>query len=305
MYDIIIVGAGTAGLTAAIYARRALKKVLVFEANAYGGQIINTLDIENYPGFEHVDGYTYSTKLLNQAQSLGTEILLEKVLDIKDNGEYKEVITNNKIYQTKTIILATGSSNRKLNIDKEKEFLGKGLSYCATCDGNLYKDKIVAVVGGGNSALEEAIYLAGISNKVYLIHRRDKFSAEDSYIKKVEELNNIEIIFNNNVTKLNGTDKLQSIEITNNDNEKKEITVDGLFVSIGQVPENNNFAKIIDINEQGYIVAKEDCHTNVEGIFVAGDTRTKLLRQLVTAAGDGAVAATEAIKYINKIKESE
>ena len=305
MYDIIIVGAGTAGLTAAIYARRALKKVLVFEANAYGGQIINTLDIENYPGFEHVDGYTYSTKLLNQAQSLGTEILFEKVLDIKDNGEYKEVITNNKIYQTKTIILATGSSNRKLNIDKEKEFLGKGLSYCATCDGNLYKDKIVAVVGGGNSALEEAIYLAGISNKVYLIHRRDKFSAEDSYIKKVEELNNIEIIFNNNVTKLNGTDKLQSIEITNNDNEKKEITVDGLFVSIGQVPENNNFAKIIDINEQGYIVAKEDCHTNVEGIFVAGDTRTKLLRQLVTAAGDGAVAATEAIKYINKIKESE
>ena len=305
MYDIIIVGAGTAGLTAAIYARRALKKVLVFEANAYGGQIINTLDIENYPGFEHIDGYTYSTKLLNQAQSLGTEILLEKVLDIKDNGEYKEVITNNKIYQTKTIILATGSSNRKLNIDKEKEFLGKGLSYCATCDGNLYKDKIVAVVGGGNSALEEAIYLAGISNKVYLIHRRDKFSAEDSYIKKVEELNNIEIIFNNNVTKLNGTDKLQSIEITNNDNEKKEITVDGLFVSIGQVPENNNFAKIIDINEQGYIVAKEDCHTNVEGIFVAGDTRTKLLRQLVTAAGDGAVAATEAIKYINKIKESE
>ena len=228
-----------------------------------------------------------------------------EVLDIKDNGEYKEVITNNKIYQTKTIILATGSSNRKLNIDKEKEFLGKGLSYCATCDGNLYKDKIVAVVGGGNSALEEAIYLAGISNKVYLIHRRDKFSAEDSYIKKVEELNNIEIIFNNNVTKLNGTDKLQSIEITNNDNEKKEITVDGLFVSIGQVPENNNFAKIIDINEQGYIVAKEDCHTNVEGIFVAGDTRTKLLRQLVTAAGDGAVAATEAIKYINKIKESE
>ena len=302
MYDIIIIGAGTAGLTAAIYGRRALKKVLVFEANSYGGQIINTLDIENYPGFEHIDGYTYSTKILEQAQSLGAEVAFEKVIDIKDNGSEKEVITANNVYKTKTIILATGSSNRKLGIDREKELLGKGVSYCATCDGSFYKGKDVAVVGGGNAALEEAIYLANIVNKVYLIHRRDTFSADSVYVENIKKLNNVEIIYNSNVTKLNGDDKLSSIEITSNENVVSEINVEGLFVSVGQVPENNNFAKLINIDEKGYIIAGEDCHTNVEGIYVAGDTRTKSLRQLVTAAGDGAVAATEAIIYINKMR---
>ena len=302
MYDIIIVGAGTAGLTAAIYGRRALKKVLVFEANSYGGQIINTLDIENYPGFEHIDGYTYSTKLLNQAQALGAEILFEKVIDIKDNGSEKEVITVDNIYKTKTIILATGSSNRKLGLDNEKEFLGKGVSYCATCDGAFFKGKEVAVVGGGNAALEEAIYLADIVNKVYLIHRKDTFSADDAYVERLKSKENVEFVYNSNVTKLIGNDKLESIEITNNNGEIKDINIACLFVSIGQVPENNNFAKLINIDEKGYIIAGEDCHTNVEGIYVAGDTRTKSLRQLVTAAGDGAVAATEAIIYVNKMR---
>ena len=302
MYDIIIIGAGTAGLTAAIYGRRALKKVLVFEANSYGGQIINTLDIENYPGFEHIDGYTYSTKILNQAQSLGAEILFEKVIDIKDNGSEKEVITVDNIYKTKTIILATGSSNRKLGLDNEKEFLGKGVSYCATCDGAFFKGKDVAVVGGGNAALEEAIYLADIVNKVYLIHRKDTFSADDAYVERLKSKENVEFVYNSNVTKLIGNDKLESIEITNNNGEIKDINIACLFVSIGQVPENNNFAKLINIDEKGYIIAGEDCHTNVEGIYVAGDTRTKSLRQLVTAAGDGAVAATEAIIYINKMR---
>ncbi len=299
MYDIIIIGAGTAGLTAAIYGRRALKKVLVFEANSYGGQIINTLDIENYPGYEHIDGYTYSTKLLTQAQNLGAEILFEKVIDIKDNGDYKEVITSDNTYKTYTIILATGSSNRKLGVEREKELIGKGVSYCATCDGTFFKGKDVAVVGGANAALEEAIYLADIVNKVYLIHRRDTFSGETAYVEKIKTINNIEIVFNSNVTKLNGEEKLESIEVTDKDNNIRNINVSGLFVSIGQVPENNNFAELVDIDEKGYIIAGEDCHTNVEGIYVAGDTRTKLLRQLVTAAGDGAVAATEAIKYIN------
>ena len=302
MYDIIIVGAGTAGLTAAIYGRRALKKVLVFEANSYGGQIINTLDIENYPGFEHIDGYTYSTKLLNQAQALGAKILFEKVIDIKDNGSEKEVITVDNTYKTKTIILATGSSNRKLGLDNEKEFLGKGVSYCATCDGTFFKGKEVAVVGGGNAALEEAIYLADIVNKVYLIHRKDTFSADDAYVERLKSKENVKLIYNSNVTKLIGNDKLESIEITDNNGDVKNIDVACLFVSIGQVPENNNFAKLINIDEKGYIIAGEDCHTNVEGIYVAGDTRTKSLRQLVTAAGDGAVAATEAIIYVNKMR---
>ncbi len=299
MYDIIVIGAGTAGLTAAIYGRRALKKVLVFEANSYGGQIINTLDIENYPGFEHIDGYTYSTKLLTQAQNLGAEILFEKVIDIVDKNDYKEVITSNNKYETKTIILATGSSNRKLGIDREKEFIGKGVSFCATCDGTFFKGKDVAVVGGGNAALEEAIYLSNIVNKVYLIHRRDTFSAEYAYVEEIKKIGNIEVIYNSNVTKLIGDDRLTSIEVTDKDNNIRDINIDCLFVSIGQVPENNNFAKLVNVDDKGYIIASEDCHTNIEGIYVAGDTRTKLLRQLVTAAGDGAVAATEAIKYIN------
>ena len=300
-YDIIIIGAGPAGLTSAIYAKRAGKKVLVLEAKAYGGQIINTLDIENYPGEEHISGFDFATKIYNQAKNLGAEIKFEKVVDINDLGQEKEIITTKNTYKTKAVIIATGSENRKLGLPNEDELVGKGISYCATCDGNFYRKKTVAVVGGGNTALEDAIYLCDLTEKVYLIHRRDEFRGEESTVERLKQKSNIEFIYNSNVTKLNANDKLESIEVTNKDGSIKTVEVDGLFVAIGRIPENQNFAKIIDLDETGYIISNENCHTNAEGIFVAGDNRVKELRQLVTATSDGAIAAVEAVKYLNEI----
>ena len=299
MYDIIIVGAGPAGLTSAIYARRANKKVLVLEAKAYGGQIINTLDIENYPANNHISGFDLATNMYNQAKELGTEFVFDKVIEIKNYSKYKEVVTNNGKYKCKALILATGSENRKLGLVNEEELVGKGVSYCATCDGAFYKDKVVAVAGGGNTALEDALYLSDIAKEVYLIHRRDTFRGEESTVNKLKGRSNVTFIYNSNVTKLNASGRLESIEITDRDNNKKDLKVDALFIAVGQVPENQNFAKIINLDDKGYIIAKENCHTNRRGIFVAGDARTKNLRQLVTATSDGAVASTEAIKYIN------
>ena len=295
MYDIIIVGAGPAGLTAAIYARRAQKNVLVLEALTYGGQIINTKDIENYPGYEHISGFDFATNLYNQAKNLGAQIKFEKVIDIKE----KEVITTKETYKTKTIILATGLENRKLELENEKELIGKGISYCATCDGNFYKNKEVAVVGGGNVALEDAIYLSDICKTVYLIHRNETFKAEQILVDKLKEKQNIKIILNSNVVKLKSEETLKSIIIKTKEKEQ-EINVSALFIAVGKIPENGNFKKLIETDQYGYIITTENCHTNVEGIFAAGDNRVKQLRQLVTATSDGAIAATEAIKYINK-----
>ena len=298
-YDIIIIGAGPAGLTSAIYARRANKNVLVLEAKSYGGQIINTLDIENYPVEEHISGFEFATKLYNQAKNLGAEIVFEKVVGINDLGNEKEVVTTKNTYKAKAIIIATGSENRKLGLPNEDELVGKGISYCATCDGAFYKKKTVAVVGGGNTALEDALYLSDIVEKVYLIHRRDEFRGEESTINHLKEKDNVEFIYNSNVTKLNANDRLESIEVTNKDGSTKTIEVSGLFVAVGRIPENQNFAKLVELDETGYVKAGEDCHTNVPGIFVAGDNRVKEVRQLVTATSDGAVAATAAVKYIN------
>ena len=298
MYDIIIIGAGPAGMTASIYARRALKKVLVLEAVSYGGQIINTLDIENYPVEAHISGFDFSTKLYNQAVDLGAEFIFEKCVKIDKKNSSFEVYTPNNKYQCRSLIIATGADNRKLRLDREDEYIGKGLSYCATCDGAFYKKRDVAVVGGGNTALEDALYLSNICNKVYLIHRRDEFRGDNSVVDKIKGKTNIDIIYNSNVTKLIGDERLNAIEISNLDGFKKEINVSGLFVAIGKIPENENFKDLIKMDENGYILAGEDCHTNIDGIFVAGDNRTKLLRQLVTATSDGAIAATEAIHYL-------
>lgn len=295
MYDIIIVGAGPAGLTSAIYARRAMKSVLVLEALSYGGQIINTLSIENYPAMPGVSGFDFATNLYNQAKNLGADIKFEKVLEIKD-GSLKKVVTSKEEYECKCVIIATGCENRKLGLPLEEELTGRGISYCATCDGNFYKGKIVAVVGGGNTALEDALYLSDIASKVYLIHRREEFRGEESTLNLLKKKGNIEFILNSNVTKLVGNEKLEKIIV----NDDKEVEVSGLFVAIGKIPENENFRKLIDLDDNGYIDSSEDCHTNVSGIFVAGDARKKDLRQLVTATSDGAVAANEAIKYINE-----
>ncbi len=303
MYDIIIIGAGPAGMTASIYARRALKKVLVLEAVSYGGQIINTLDIENYPVESHISGFDFSTKLYNQAVELGAEFIFEKCIKVDKNVSSFEVFTTSSKYQCKSLIIATGADNRKLGLDKEVEFIGKGLSYCATCDGAFYKKRDVAVVGGGNTALEDALYLSNICNKVYLIHRRDEFRGDNSVVDKIKGKTNIDIIYNSNVTKIIGDERLNAIEISNLDGSKKEINVSGLFVAIGKIPENDIFKDIIEIDENGYILASENCHTNIDGIFVAGDNRTKMLRQLVTATSDGAIAATEAIHYLENMKK--
>ena len=299
MYDIIIIGAGPAGMTAAIYGKRASKKVLVIEAIAYGGQIINTLEIDNYPVAPHISGFDFSTKLYNQAQEMGAEFIFDKVINIKDNTSFKEVITPNNSYKTKTVIIATGAESRKLGLDNEKELIGKGVSYCATCDGNFYRGKDVAVVGGGNTAIEDARHLADLANKVYLIHRKDKLKVESIDADKLKTKENVEIIYNATVNKLIAKEKLEKIEILINGKELKEIEVAGIFIAIGRVPENENFKKLIKTDEFGYIEAGEDCHTNIPGIYAAGDNRKKELRQLVTATSDGAIAATEAIKYLN------
>ena len=302
LFDIIIIGAGPAGLTASIYARRASKEVLVLEALSYGGQIINTLDIENYPANPNISGFELATKMYQQAKNLGAIFRFEKAIEIIDNNGIKEVKTAKHSYFAKTVIIATGSENRKLGLDDEDKLIGRGISYCATCDGNFYKDKIVGVVGGGNTAIEDTIYLAKLVKKVYLIHRRDSFRADDATIKKLKENNNIEIIYNSIVTKLLYDKKLTGIEVTNKlDQRVKNIELDGLFVAVGRIPENQNFASLINLDENGYVIAKEDCHTNYPGIFVAGDNRTKELRQLVTATSDGAMAATEAVKYLNTL----
>ncbi len=301
MYDIIIVGAGTAGLTAAIYARRASKTVLVLEEASYGGQIINTPDIENYPAAAHISGFEFATKLYEQAKELGAEIVFEKVSGIRVNGTVKKVTTDKNTYEAKAVILATGSQNRKLELENEKELVGKGVSYCATCDGFFYRKKTVAVNGGGNTALEDALYLSDLAEKVYLIHRRDAFRGENSTVEKLKEKENVEFVFNSRITKLNASEKLENIEVTDNEGKIRTIEVNGLFIAIGRIPQNEIFAELVDLDDAGYIIAPENCHTRTEGIYVAGDNRSKELRQLVTATADGAVAATEAVKYLSTI----
>ena len=284
MYDIIIVGAGPAGLTAAIYALRARKKVLIFEARCYGGQITNAAIVENYPGFKSISGVDLATDMYNQVINLGGELKFETVLGIEEN----KVITKKGEYQAKAIILATGADKRKLNIEREDEFLGKGISYCATCDGNFFKEKVVAVIGANKVALEDAEYLSNIASKVYLISKDDSLENNAT--------NNIEIINNSKIKKINGDNKLESIEIKNADGKISNLSIDGLFIAIGQEPKNQIFANTIELDNNGYIKTEDGVHTSKPKIYVAGDARAKFLRQLVTATSDGAIAATVAIK---------
>lgn len=302
MYDMIIIGAGPAGMTAAIYARRAEKSVLVLEARSYGGQIVSTPDIENYPAAPHISGFDLAVKMYEQATALGAEFKFERAVSIKD-GETKTVITSGGSYEAHAVIVAVGSENRRLGIEGEEELIGRGISYCATCDGAFFRKKDVAVVGGGNTALEDALYLADLANTVYLIHRREGFRADESTVARLRERENVKFVLNSRVTKLIAEGSLKAVEVTDNDGSKTLLEVKGLFAAIGRIPENKDFGDVIDLDEGGYIRAGENCHTNAAGIFAAGDNRTKELRQLVTAAADGAVAATEAIKYIAELKK--
>ena len=285
MYDIIIIGAGIAGLTSSIYASRANKKVLVIERQNYGGRIINAPSVKNYPGFIEISGTDLAMKLYEQSVSSGSEIIFETVKGILD-GTTKKVITDKNTYECKSIIIATGLDRKTLGISNEKELVGKGISYCATCDGNFYKDKVVAVVGDGKSAIADALYLSNVASKVYIINKHDSLD--------IESKPNIEVLNNSTVDKINSTDKLESIDVNGNN-----IKIDGLFVSIGFESSNEEFDTLIDLDDKGYIITN-NTHTNIDGIFAAGDCIKKELRQLVTAASDGAIAATEAIKYIEK-----
>lgn len=292
MFDIIIIGAGTAGLTAALYGARAGKKVLVLEEKNTGGQIINSPTIENYPGIRHISGFEFIQSLQEQAEAAGATIQNSRAQKIVDQGEGKVVMTKEKLYQSRAVIICTGVVQKKLGLPKEKELTGCGVSYCAVCDGAFYRDKRVAVVGGGNTALEDALFLSNYCKRVYLIHRRDQFRGESWMVNQLLQKENVEFILESTIVCLQGNTSLESLQIKNvKTNIIDELTVNGLFIAIGQQPSNESFAGTVDLDEQGFICADETCRTNVRGIFAAGDCRTKKVRQFVTAAADGAVAA--------------
>lgn len=303
MYDILIVGAGPAGMTAAIYGQRGGKKTIVFDKLSYGGQVINTAEVANYPGMPNMTGLDFAEKTYNQMKDLGAEMSYEEIAEVKDADKpIKTVITTSgKEYQCKAIIIATGSSPRPLGVENEERFKGAGISYCATCDGAFFRNKTVAVCGGGNTALEDAEVLSDIAEKVYLIHRRDEFRADATNVKRVKGKKNVELVLDSVVTAINGERFIQGLEVQNKKTEeKRELKIDGLFVAIGQMPENDIFKDIVKLNKAGYIEVGEDCLTGTDGIFAAGDCRTKKVRQITTAVSDGAIAALAAIEHINK-----
>lgn len=296
MYDLIIVGAGPAGLTAGIYALRANLKVLMFERESIGGQISSSPLVENYPGFISISGAELSNNLYEQYMNLGGELELEEVVSIKP-GKEKIITTDFGKYKAKAIIIATGAKHKMLGINREEELVGKGISYCATCDGAFYKEKIVAVIGGASSAVTNAIYLSSIAKKVYLIYRKSELRCESILKERLESHHNIEIKYNTIVTKLIGADELEAIELNNSE----KLDVDGVFISIGVDPNTEIIKDLLPLNNDNY-VSSLDTKTNIEGIFVAGDVRDKDLRQLTTATSDGSIAATYAIDYIRSLK---
>ena len=289
MYDIVIIGGGPAGITASLYGIRANKKVLVLEANKVGGNILKAHMVDNYPGTPHITGEELGKLFLQQALDLGVEIKYEKAMNIMDMNGKKVVQTLDNMYETKTVIIATGNDKRELGLPNEKELLGKGISYCATCDGNFFKNKDVAIVGGGEESVDDALYLANICNKVYFIYNRKMDLSKLSN-------DNIEILDNSKVIEIKGANKLESIVI---DKDNREIEVSALFIAIANVPETSYLINGLKTNNSGNVVVGENLVTDKEGIFVAGDIREKTLRQVATATADGAIAATEAIKYIN------
>ena len=300
MHDIIIIGAGPAGLTAALYALRADKKVLILEKGVFGGQITFSPQIENYPGFLSMSGNEFADKLIDQVITQGAEIEMETVSSIRDDGEYKTVITDVGEHQAKAVIIATGVKHRQTGMPNENSLVGKGVSYCAVCDGAFYRGKTVAVLGGGNSALQEAVLLSDLCEKVYVIQNLDFLTGEAKLQKKLSKKDNVEIILGTVIAGLIGEDELKSIRLRKEaDSSESELAVDGLFVAIGLEPDNDKFSSVAALNEWGYFDCDESCVTNTPGIFAAGDCRSKKIRQITTATADGAVAALAACRYID------
>lgn len=299
MYDILIVGGGPAGLTAAIYARRAGKSVLVLESTGFGGQIAASHLVENYPAIPAVSGTDYSQRLAAQAKALGAEIQFGRVNAARREGDRVILTVRKKEFEGRALILATGARPRKLGVDREEELTGRGVSYCAVCDGAFFKGRDTAVVGGGDSALQSALFLAGVAKSVTLIHRRDSFRAQEAYVEAARGRENITFVLNSRVTGLLGEEALAGVTVED-EKGSRELKVEGLFVEVGQEPDNAAFAQLARVDENGYFAAGEDCLTGTPGVFVAGDCRTKGLRQLTTAVADGSVAATAACRFLDR-----
>lgn len=298
MYDIIIIGAGPAGLTAAIYGRRAEKSVLVIEKGVFGGQVTFSPKIENYPGFGELTGTQLADKMVEHAISLGAEFEMETVTAIRD-GEIKEVVTENGSFQGKTVIIATGAAHRHLGVEGEEKYLGNGISFCAVCDGAFYAGQEVTVIGGGNSALQEAILLSATSKKVTIIQNLPNLTGEEALQNTLKAKDNVEIICSSVVSGFTGEDSLKGVIIKNcGTGEETTVPCDGCFVAIGLIPATDFIKGDITLNFYGYVEANESCKTNIDGIFVAGDCRSKEIRQITTATADGATAALAAIKHI-------
>lgn len=303
IYDLIIVGSGPAGLSAAVYGKRAGLDLLVIEKNYMsGGQVLNTYEVDNYLGLPGMNGFDMGMQFREHADKLGVEHVEGDVINIED-GKAKKVITTQGEYEAYAVILAMGADHARLNVPGEDVFAGKGVSYCATCDGAFYRGKTVAVVGGGNVALEDAVYLARFCEKVYLIHRRDAFRGERILQKQVEALNNIEILYSHTVQEICGDEQVTHLILEDvKTKEKRELPVNGIFIAVGIVPGTAWVPEFVAKDEKGYIVAEEDGETSAKGIYAAGDIRTKALRQIITAVSDGANAAVHAGAYINQVK---
>lgn len=300
MYDIVIVGAGPAGLTAAIYARRAGKSVLVLEKDTFGGQVTFSPKLENYPGFEAISGNELAQRMLEQAMNLGAEIDMDTVVEVK-GGDVKQVIGENATYEAKAVIIAAGAKHRRLGLPKEDGYIGNGISFCAVCDGAFYKDQHVAVIGGGNTALVEIVLLAEVCKKVTVVQNLAFLTGESKMIDAVKAKDNIEIIYSTVVSEYLGDDTLTGLRLHNDvTGEESDLFVDGAFLAIGTEPENKPYAAVSEIDERGYIKADEQCTTGTDGIFVAGDCRTKAYRQVATAVADGAAAALNACRYLDR-----
>ena len=298
--DILILGGGPAGLSAALYAKRAGLVPVVLERSIYGGQVTNTPEVENYPGILNITGVDLAMALYNQVTNLGVEIRLEEPVSYRLDTDPKVVATPHETYEARAVIIANGAKRRTLGCPGEEVLSGKGVSYCATCDGAFFKGKDVAVMGGGNTAVEDALYLAGICRSVTLIFRRDRLTAQRKLVEAAEGKENLRLCPRSLVTAVTGGDLVEAVEITGAENgEKRSLPVSALFVAIGLEPDNAPFAPPLALDDYGYILAGEDCKTNVPGVFAAGDSRTKLLRQIVTAVADGAVAAMQAERFLH------
>ncbi len=300
MYDIIIIGSGPAGLSAAIYAQRACLDTIVIEKNGIsGGQVLNTWEVDNYPGFPGVTGFELSRQFREHANKLGARVVQDEVVQVELSGNVKKVVCEEETYEARCVILASGAHHRTLEVPGEEELRGAGVSYCATCDGAFFRGRTVAVVGGGDAALEDAIFLARMCEKVYIVHRRDKLRGAKRLQERLQVLENIEFVWNSETAAIEGNGQVEALRLRQTQTgEERRLDVDGVFIAVGIAPESELYAGQLELDEQGYIRADESGQTSVPGVFAAGDVRTKALRQILTAASDGANCVASAERYL-------